>query len=705
MDTRAVIRSRRHSARLHKQLRDGNSVNQSMPNRRASDKKVSRTRSAGLKPATNEPTTSKPATSKAATTKKVRFTTEAAPNRAPEPTVTADSAMKKGKCLANLPVLSNPSLAKVTHLNADNMQQDSDMTLSRKPSVEATGDIEAEGQGGRTRARWIKTAQGVMRLVNETAQDVSRGANNQAEETANREYSSLPEKLRRSARLAGSTPEFEDTKMPVSDTDSKARQPFTTERNDVAPLTSSMGGPAVESDDTLGRDSSGNSSDSSFTDLKGLPPHNNWSFADGPYEEVDFAEKTSPIPELVADIARIIETSSPTAARVFTNNTPNIATSTEASAANKTAATARALALESARVTSSANESVEKVIDGAVAEFEYNSSKQLEVADPMLLDSTSGETHPGGDTPTIFDNMASNSPAATPSILTEIQDQRVRPRGIKRPAGEISHEEQDPMLHQTLATSDRPSPVGTPTKTGNSIESAISQGWHDVADGELSSPGVGLCLDRETVSAGRASESQEQVRLENTINCGDCGKLRKKFIICARCLKTGYCGKYCQLWNWPIHREVCDASEEAVPGEVKRQEEYLEEAWAGALQVLRENAGGRNHVTGEDNGEQADPQAMAESGFTGHGAGENNAEQCIDLLGGSGGVTGEDGAGQECLDMDADEGMEESLLTDQHVDDDVQDMEDAVFKEPPPTPESMFRSRAMALRLAQAGEI
>lgn len=701
MDTRAVIRSRRHSARLQKQLRDGNSVNQSMPNRLASDKKVSRTRSAAPKPATTEPTTSKPATSKSATTKKVRFMTEAAPNRAPQPTVTADSALKKGECVADLPYVPNFSLAKATHFNADNMHQAPDMALSRKPSAEATGDIESEGQGGHTRA--IKTAQSAMRLVDETPQDVSRGAKNQAEETANRESSSLPEKLRRSARLAGSTPEFEDTKMPVNDTEPKTTQPFTTERNDVASLTSSKGGPAIESNDPLGRDSSENSSDSSFMDLEDLPPHNNRSFADGSYEEAYFAENTSPIPELVADIARIVETSSPTAARVSSNNTPNIATSTEASAVNKRATTARALAFESARVTSSINESVEKVIDGAVDEIEYNSSKQLKVADPMLLNSNSGETHPGGETFRIFDNMASLPPAATPSTLTEIQDQRVGPRGIKRPVEEISHEEQDPMPHQTLATSDRP--FGTPTRTGNSIESAISRGWHDVADGELGSPGVGLCLDGETVSAGRASESHEQLHLDNTIKCGDCGKPRKKFILCARCLKTGFCGKYCQMWNWPIHREVCDASKEADPDEVKRQEEYLEEAWAGALQMLRENAGGQNHVTGEDNGEQADPQAMADSSFNGHGAGENNAEQGIGPLGGSGGVTGEDGAGQECLDMDADEGMEESLLTDQHVDDDIQDMEDAVFKEPPPTPESMFRTRAMALRLAQAGEI
>lgn len=690
MDTRAVIRSRRQSARLRKQPRDDKAAKQSMPNRRVSDTKVSRTKSVTPKHATPEPTTSK-----AATIKRARSTAEAAPNGALEPTIKVNSSVKKGERVANSPMFPSLPPTKAKSLDVDNIHQESDIALSRKPSAEATDQSSTKSRGGRFGARWIKTEQGAMRLVYDTPHDISRGAKSHAEKTLNGEASSLPDNLRRSVRLAGNTPRFEDMKTPVNNDDPKNTQHFTPENEDVAPLTPLKGGPAVEFQDPPRRVLSGVSLDPSLTDLGELPPRNNLPFAVGPYEEVDFVEKTSPIPELVTDTARIIETSSPTAARAYPSNTSSIAISTILSTVDTIATTV--LAPESAHATHSSTET----IDGAVDEADHNSSlAQPPIVDPMLLDSTSGETPLGKDIPTVFERIASLSPAATPDNFTAIRGQRDGPRGIKRPAEAIIDEEQDPMPHQNLATSDRPFLVRTPTRTGNLIESASSRDYYSVEDDELGSPGAGLWLGGETGEAARASGIQEEPHLHDMIKCGDCGKTPQKFIVCARCLKACYCGKYCQMWNWPIHRQVCDVSEEANLGDVKRQEEYMEGAWAGALQVLKDNSGNRKNDVGENKGEQAALQAILDSSFMGHGVGENIVEQGIGLLGGGGGVTGEDGAEQE-----SDERMEGSVMADQNVGDNVQDKEYAVFKMPPPSPESMFRSRAMALRLAQAAEV
>ncbi|ROV96558.1 hypothetical protein VMCG_07816 [Cytospora schulzeri] len=692
MDTRSVIRSRRQSARLHKQSRDDKTAKQSLPSRRVSDTAVSRPRSVTPKPAQSQPTTSK-----APTIKLAQSTTE--PAQASEATFTANSSVKEGKRVANSPIFPNLPATKDTRPDANNKDLSPVTVLSRKPKAAATDDDGTEGRG-RICGKWIKTAQGAMRLVQDTPQDVSRGAMGRLEATPVDEASYIPANRRRSARLAGSTPEVEDIKLPATIADSQATQPSTTEREAVAPTTPLKQGPTADSQHPPRRVSSGTSSDSSLTDFEELPPHNSLSLADKQAAEVNLAEKTSPIPELVADIARIIETSSPIAARASHSDKSNIATSTEQLAAETTVTTAPAP--ESSSIANSLTEAVDNA--------NHNSSfPQPIVADPFPLEFNSEGTSSGQEIPSAFGKVVSLSAAAIPDTFTAIQDQTHGSRGVKRHAEEMSHDEQNPTQQQSLTASNRPLKFVTPTKRPNLIDSAASRDCYDIEDDELGGPDVGLWLDGENGGAGRVSGLQDEPPLHGTIKCGDCGRVPQKFVVCANCLKTGYCGKYCQMWNWPIHRKVCEASKEADSGEVKRQEEYLEGAWAGALQVLKKNVIDRDHDRGTEVQDQAEMQAIVHSSFMDHGVDKSIAEHRSGSVGGDGNeaVTSEEGIGQQVCgsDMGEDETVGVSVMADKHAGNDVQDKEDIVFKMPPPSPESMFRSRAMALRLAQATEV
>lgn len=179
----------------------------------------------------------------------------------------------------------------------------------------------------------------------------------------------------------------------------------------------------------------------------------------------------------------------------------------------------------------------------------------------------------------------------------------------------------------------------------------------------------------------------------------------KRFLVCTKCLKTRYCGKYCQIWNWPVHKRVCAASEEADPDEIKKQEVYLEGMWTGALGALEGEVVNPvvNPAAKTDGGieEQDAFQSTIDTRLKGNVVSENIVEQGIRLLRGGEPVSGQDGAGQQG------DGVGESLMqkmedAEDSAGDEVEEEEESsIFKMPPPSPESMFESRALALRLAK----
>lgn len=87
-----------------------------------------------------------------------------------------------------------------------------------------------------------------------------------------------------------------------------------------------------------------------------------------------------------------------------------------------------------------------------------------------------------------------------------------------------------------------------------------------------------------------AQELQAQIpHLKNIANCGNCGNAPELYIVCARCREMRYCGKYCQVWDWPLHRRVCVRCPSATDVEVDEQTRWLEDYWAGAMEMLEKS--------------------------------------------------------------------------------------------------------------------
>lgn len=89
-------------------------------------------------------------------------------------------------------------------------------------------------------------------------------------------------------------------------------------------------------------------------------------------------------------------------------------------------------------------------------------------------------------------------------------------------------------------------------------------------------------------------KNQVQCHEEDADKCADCGKAPERYLVCAKCQETIYCSKYCQIWNWPLHKTRCHKSDEAVQAEIELQETYLGDMWESALKMLKEEnlAGG-----------------------------------------------------------------------------------------------------------------
>ncbi|KUI66905.1 MYND-type zinc finger protein MUB1 [Cytospora mali] len=727
MDTRSVIRSRRKSARLKSQPHDDKAEKQSMPKRRVSNTRLSTTKSA----------TPKPTKSSATTIKQSKHTTETPPTMTSKSIGTAKSS-KNGECVINTPIFPNLSSTKNTRLDTRNMQTRVD-------------------HGG---ARQTKSVQGMLQPIDDTPPyNLSDDRGLSVDGAA-----SLPESRRRSARLARSMPGVADMESPVTDVHVKTEHTLATMKTIATTKESlnegstdkSISPVTTQPQDRPQRVLPLYSSNSSLTDLVELPPYERLSVADNPADEDDFVEKTSPIPELMADIARIIETSSPVAARVSTNDsqyTTNTTPLIQDSAVRPSVTSPLALAGAcSARNPTEADNEAEQ-------DF---SLVQQSITDPLLPTFAANETYNGGGVSRTCGHTEPRSCAVTPDTYTESQYQIGSPRGIKRGAEELNPDEQTLARHQ-LATPSRPLSVPDFPSTVNLIEAAASRDCYEIEDDdELDNS---LWMDGQTGYGGRPSRSQEDLDSDEYVHltgtygstqnvhlppqpqqqtdtrrttdristhraehdpasssqtagytaylhdiskCADCGKTPMKFLLCVRCLKTRYCGKYCQIWDWPFHRRMCDASEKASPGEVTKQREYLDEMWAGALRMLKEKVIDTDHETVGSKENQPPLQSHAKSSLVGLRAGGNIVEQGMALLGtASGAVTQAGGAGQQRRIFSAGDGSGARVAParDHQPRDDIDDEEGGVvFRMPPPSPKSMFQSRAMALRLAQIAE-
>lgn len=234
--------------------------------------------------------------------------------------------------------------------------------------------------------------------------------------------------------------------------------------------------------------------------------------------------------------------------------------------------------------------------------------------------------------------------------------------------------------------------------------------------------------------------------LSEHIKCANCAKEPKKYLVCARCLRARYCGKYCQIWDWQLHGLVCVRSDNATDEEVEALEEWVEDYWHGALQMLEHNVVDGTETMGADEGEletirgeddeedvarggddtdsTADYYKSSEDTFPDnrsalkkiadeHGGPQSRIEQIAAGLGAFGwGYSandfdarlenaGEDDEGGACVDesmgsIDNASGADMSTLQGEEL--------EGSWKLPPSSPPRMYWSRAMSLHLAQGGK-
>lgn len=201
-------------------------------------------------------------------------------------------------------------------------------------------------------------------------------------------------------------------------------------------------------------------------------------------------------------------------------------------------------------------------------------------------------------------------------------------RGSKRSVEELSHDEGNtdtPVSRQRRKpNSDGPKPE-IDLNSANPIEMATSRDAFSVDDpraedrleigefarrsDEPANPvmlaqmissrnpeGAGSDIDSTAVDNGSYGESQRRSQSPegDAPKCADCGRSPERYLVCAKCQGVIYCGKYCQIWDWPLHKARCRAADEADQAAIETQEAYLGDMWAAALRVLREEevAGG-----------------------------------------------------------------------------------------------------------------
>lgn len=473
MDTRSVIRSRRQSARLNNQSRDNKSAKPSK-----TDTRVSNTR------ATTK-TSHMPMTSTAPTTKRVDVadtSTKASYTGILQPSSAAKGSTEKGERVTMSPEFPNLRLFNKTQAGHNN-------TRKGTPLAEVLENIGAGGQGGRVGARQTP--------------DSSRSTITSTEKSRAVRASSQSDTLRRSAILASSTPAPEDLATPATSANSKTMQPSAKKKRDTAVLAflKDDTGAGAEASTPVATDPPRrlphrvvvvDSSSSSLTDIDELSSHDELSLADDS-DEVELAEKTSPIPELVADIGRIIENSSAIVLRA----------SSEASAF--VGAFTSATALDGTRGANNSTEAVKEAdVDPSIVQTTINNSATFGFTPNATSQSGGGSTAPG--------NTNSRFQVASSEALTASHHQRDSadsPRGIKRRAEEMSDVEQVHVRKQQLEATDHLSTVVQGTV--NLIESASSRDCYDDVDVEMFNMDGNIWLDGVTGEPARATGLLEEV--------------------------------------------------------------------------------------------------------------------------------------------------------------------------------------------------
>lgn len=508
-----------------------------------------------------------------------------------------------------LPLFPNLRSSKAKRTQSPEVQT-GNITAPPKDSVHTFSD---KATKGRVSTKWVKTERGSIRLASDSEAD---GMKNNAEEKSGEaeegQHASSATARRRSRRLASMTPDVGDETTEVEPFPSR---PAASKTKAIATTASApdAAGSTAEQDletelepdlqDLPTRATSEHDPTTHPTHHDELPIHG--AKTARLLQRPEVLQNTSPIPELVADIEKIVQSSPMAGGNLADDGARDRKSSTPAEALKKRAPLKMATRSRTLRSSSRSIENTIKTGAGLGSEKTDSESSQFDGA----FDDIRGRRKKKA--------LTADGTANTPK--------HKEPRGTKRSAKELSQDEGSgniPRLRQRRKPNSDGPKVEVDLSSANPIETATSRDAFVVDHPEVEAPvdigefarrsdepanPVMLAqmlstnperadsdIDSTAADDGSEGVSQRLSPVPDTPRCADCGRAPERYLVCAKCKDAIYCGKYCQIWNWPLHRYHCMASDQADQAEVDLLEAYMADIWAAALKMLREEniAGG-----------------------------------------------------------------------------------------------------------------
>lgn len=482
--------------------------------------------------------------------------------------------------------------------------------------------------------KWVKTTRGSIRLASDTPAEASKDAtDNKSGDNQGGHDAPSAAATRRSRRLASMSPDVAGEASEVEPP--RPRRPVAVRAEAPPPVTAGSDEPQEweeELEPALPDCSAKSTTETSLTTQPthhdGLPIHDGQTghHCDPKSEHL---KNITPIPELVADIERIV-LSSPLAARYTADDgTKGSSSPTPAPAVKQRAPAGMITRSRALRSSLHSTDSPARVGKGFDLE-QVDSDSQF---DGAYDDSIRGQMKKKAQVKSSKANM--NKPRGTkrraqelsesePNVPSRVNQQRRNPASHRStPEVDLSSSNpieaatsrdafavDDPNVEMAVGigefarrSGEPPNPVtlAQMISSNNSPERAERDDDSSILVSDVSqrssSPGGAAVSDVDSTRGhhGSAESSRPPSPEVDRPTCGDCGRAPERFIVCAKCLVVVYCGKYCQLWNWPAHKARCEGADEAVQEEVDEQERYLGDMWAAALRMLEEeenSAGG-----------------------------------------------------------------------------------------------------------------
>lgn len=479
--------------------------------------------------------------------------------------------------------------------------------------------------------KWVKTARGSIRLASDSPAEGSKSNEcKRSDENEEAHNVSFETTRRRSRRLASMTPDVAGDTIEVKPISSR----HTVGKTKSVPTKSrepDAAGDSAEQESESDLPGPSTRAMSEHDHITHPIPQEEFLIHDENPERLlqdpDDFQNSPPIPELVADIERIIQ-SSPMADRYSADDsTKHTSASTPTKALKKQAPSIMATRSRTLRSSSRSVESTSNIAKRPGSDLTDSESSQLDGAFDDSIRGRKKKARVAGDPANTFKpselrgtkRSAKKLSQDEGSVDTPAPRQRRKPNGggskpeedlnsanpIERATSRDSFQVDDPEIEDPLNISEfvrRSDEPVNPIMLAQMISTNQERADSDIdstaaeygGDSDSIAAESGSGIDSMAAEYGSQASSRLQSPDGDTYKCADCGMSPKRYLVCAKCKEAIYCGKYCQIWNWPLHKTRCLASDEADQAEIETQEAYLEDTWAAALEVLKEEkmAGG-----------------------------------------------------------------------------------------------------------------